>query len=255
MAGQVPGSLGERVGTTLPSTRRAYEAIAHELLVLILSGRYAPGERLPSERSLAAHYGVSRPTLREALGALESRGLIRTKVGSGTYVNDREAALDDGGDVAFDASPAEVMETRLLVEIGVARIAARRAALAPDGVEQLRAAVEALERAANPEVFPDELDAGFHRALVALSGNDYLDGLLSPIWEAMRQGLFVTMQNVSWTAADTVRIAAEHRAIFESVRIGDAELAAFTMERHLRAAMAKLFSDDADDAPPPRYFA
>ena len=252
--GQLPGSLGERLGTPLPPTRRAYEAIAHELHVLIMSGRFTPGERLPSERQLATHFGVSRPTIREALGALEAKGLVHTRVGSGTFVNDRDDLQGDG-ELAADASPAEVMETRLLIEVGVARAAARRAVLDPGGVELVRASVEALERAAEPGVFPDELDAAFHRSLVALTGNDYLAGLLEPIWEAMSEGLFVTLHNVSWTAADSARIATEHRAIFESVRVGDGELAAFAMERHLRAAMAKMFSDDADDAPPPRYFA
>ena len=255
MGGQPPGSLGERLGTPVPSTPRAYEPIAHELLVLVMSGRFAPGERLPSERQLSAHFGVSRPTIREALGALESRGLVHTRVGSGTFVNDRDDDLARGDDVAADASPAEVMETRLLIEMGVARVAARRAALDPGGVELVRAAVEALERTADPDVFPDELDAAFHRALVTLNRNDYLDALLAPIWDAMTQGLFVTMQNMSWTALDTKRIAAEHRVILECVQSGDGELAAFAMERHLRAAMAKLFSDDAEDGPPPRYFA
>ena len=75
----------------LRSTPRAYEAVAHELLVLILGGHLAVGDRLPSERQLASRFGVSRPTVREALGVLESRGLVVTRKGSGTFVAGREA--------------------------------------------------------------------------------------------------------------------------------------------------------------------
>lgn len=235
-------------------TPRAYEAIAHELLVLIRGGHLASGGRLPSERQLAARFGVSRPTVREALSALESRGLVVTRMGSGTFVADRDA-LDAASEARSDDSPAEFMETRLVVEVAVARLAAKRAPLARDGLEEVRVSVEALERTASPEVLPDELDRDFHRAVARLTGNDYLIALVEPMWDTMGQALFTTLRRRSWTADDTLRTAAEHRAVYEALRAGDPELAGFAMERHLRALMATLFEDEAVEGPPPRFFA
>lgn len=238
----------------LRSAPRAYEAIAHELLVLIRGGHYAPGDRLPSERQLAARFGVSRPTVREALGALESRGLIVTRQGSGTFVAGREALVGEP-DALSDESPAELMETRLVLEVAVARLAARRAPHDPARLDELRVNVEALERAAAPESYPDDLDREFHATVARLTGNGLLTALLEPMWAAMGQELFTTLAQRGWSADSTARTAVEHRAVYEAVRAGDPELAGFAMERHLRALMATLLEDGAFEGPPPRFFA
>ena len=59
----------------------------------------------------------------------------------------------------------------------------------------------------------------------------------------------------SWSSEDTRRTASEHRAIYEALRVGDPELAAFAMERHLRSLIAAMFDDGAFDGPPPRFYA
>lgn len=243
-----------RADELLRSAPRAYEAIAHELLVLIRGGHLTPGDRLPSERQLAARFGVSRPTVREAVGALEARGLVATRQGSGTFVAGREA-LEGAPEALPDESPAELMETRLVLEVAVVRLAAKRAPLSPTGIDELRVHVEALERAATPDVFPDELDREFHATVARLTGNDYLVALLEPMWAAMGQELFTTLARRSWSAESTARTAIEHRAVYEALRAGDPELAGFAMERHLRALMATLFEDEVFEGPPPRFFA
>jgi DNA-binding FadR family transcriptional regulator len=222
--------------------------------VLILGGHLAVGDRLPSERQLAARFGVSRPTVREALGVLEARGLVVTRKGSGTFVAGREAP-EDATEGPPDDSPVDFMETRLVLEVAVARLAGRRARLDREGMEQVRVSVEALERIADPELPPDELDRDFHGAVARLTGNDYLVRLLEPMWETMGQALFTTLTRRAWTPEDTSRTATEHRAIYEALAVGDSELAAFAMERHLRGLMATLFEDEAFEGPPPRFFA
>jgi DNA-binding FadR family transcriptional regulator len=147
------------------------------------------------------------------------------------------------------------METRLAIEVAIARLAARRAVQAPEQLAEIRVHVEALESVVEGEAFPVELDRDFHRAIVAATGNEFLAGLLEPLWEAMGQALFTTLSRRAWSAQDTRRTAAEHRAIYEALRAADPELAAFAMERHLRGLMATLFEDDAFEGPPARYFA
>src|SRR5439155_4288661 len=121
--------------------------------VLIRGGHFAVGDRLPSERQLATRFGVSRPTIRVALGQLESRGLVVTRSGSGTFVaeRDHDAVAEE---VSSDDNPAEVLEARLALEVAAARLAARRAHGDRDALENLRRAVEAPEGVANPEEMP-----------------------------------------------------------------------------------------------------
>jgi DNA-binding FadR family transcriptional regulator len=241
-------------GSVFRASPRAYEAVAHELLVLILGGHFAAGDRLPSERQLATRFGVSRPTVREALGVLESRGLVATRQGSGTFVADREG-LAEAPARPSDESAADFMETRLALEVAVARLAGKRARLNQDGLEAVRVSVEAIERIADPGAPPDDLDRDFHRAVARLTGNEYLARLLEPMWETMSHAPVTAPRGRRWSIEDTRRTAAEHRAVYEALRAGDAELAAFAMERHLRALMATLFEDEAFEGPPPRFFA
>ena len=211
-------------------------------------------ERLPSERQLATQFRVSRPTIRVALGQLESRGLVFTRSNSGTYVAEREADATTEAPTS-DESPTEVLETRLVVEVASVRLAARRAAVHREELQDVALAVEALERVAQPEQLHIGIDVDFHRSIVALTGNSYLSQILEPIWRTMDQALLTTLLKRSWKAEDTIRTASEHRAIYEAIRVGDAELAAFAMERHIRALIAAIFEDAPFDGPPPRYYA
>jgi DNA-binding FadR family transcriptional regulator len=234
---------------------RAFEAVAHELAVLVRAGHFVPGDRLPSERQLAARFGVSRPTVRVALGALESMGLVETRPGSGTFVAQRERTSADGSFPATDENPAELMEARIALEVAVARLAARRVPANAEALEEVRLTVEALERVASPQDVPDEIDRDFHRAVARLTGNAYVVALLEPVWESMSKPLFTALLRRSWSAELTERTAVEHRSILEALRARDPELAAFAMERHLRALVAAIFDEDAFEGPPPRFFA
>jgi DNA-binding FadR family transcriptional regulator len=96
-------------------TRRQYQLVADRIRALIESDGIAPGSRLPAERELAVQLGVSRPSLREALIALEIDGRVEIRGGSGVYVC---APLEEG-DVATPAlgeSPAELMNARVVLE-------------------------------------------------------------------------------------------------------------------------------------------
>ncbi len=246
-------AVPESALSTLHLSRRAHEFVAHELLVLILSGRFAAGERLPPERRLATEFGVSRPTIRQALGVLASHGLVESRIGSGTFV---VGVPEAEGSAAGRSSRelADVMESRLVFEVGAARLAARRAQREREGLDFVQAIVEALERTVDRESFPVEIDVAFHRSVVELTGNDHLVRLVQPCWEAMGAILPSAARPV-WTREDTNRAAAQHRAIYEAVRVGDAELAGFAMERHLRAETARFADEASGEGPPARFFA
>ena len=237
----------------LPLSRRAHEFVAHELLVLILSGGFEAGDRLPAERTLAADFGVSRPTVRQAVGVLAARGVVEARVGSGTFVVGTPTA-GDIAEPATGATLAEVMEARLVFEVGGVRLAARRAQRSREDTALLGAVVEALERARDRGSFPVEIDVAFHRAIVRLAGNTQLEALVAPCWQAIVSTVAPAARG-TWTTEDTARMAVQHRAVFEALRLGDAELAGFEMERHLRAELSRLAGGDDADGPPSRFFA
>jgi len=235
--------------SALQLSRRAHEFVAHELLVLILSGRFRAGDRLPPERQLATGFGVSRPTIRQALRVLAENGLVESRIGSGTFVVG--PAHETGG--AGDEDLRDVMESRLVFEVGAVRLAARRQR-GGDDLELLRAIVEALERATGHDKYPIEIDVAFHRGIVQLTGNTHLANLVAPCWGSLSAAV-ETAAARPWAADDSARMAEQHRGIFEAVRAGDAELAGFAMERNLRAELARLVDDSSADGPPARFFA
>src|SRR6516165_1395491 len=96
-------------------SRRLYRQIADQIAALIEKGEYAAGARLPPERDLARQLGVSRPSVRAALIALEVEGYVEVRVGSGVYVR---GPRDGAGHVVLSAEsgPFELIRARSLVE-------------------------------------------------------------------------------------------------------------------------------------------
>src|SRR6185436_6137095 len=84
------GESGTGILRRMAESRRLYEQIAQQLASAIASAEYEVGQRLPSERELAQQFGVSRPTVREAIIALELDELVEVRTGSGVYVTNRE---------------------------------------------------------------------------------------------------------------------------------------------------------------------
>ena len=136
-----------------------YERIAERLAADIRAGRLAPGERLPGERELARRLEVGRASVREAIAALALRGVLATRPGAGSYVADDALERLAPGEVgAHDAGPFDLLEARLLLEPGVAALAARRGRRDPeaeraarrDGRRRGRARPRGLERRRPP---------------------------------------------------------------------------------------------------------
>jgi GntR family transcriptional repressor for pyruvate dehydrogenase complex len=209
----------------------AEEKVIHYVEDQIRDGKLRLGGRLPGERELAAHLGVSRPSLRAGLGALQAMGVVRTRHGAGTYVVEGPPALGSR-QLQLLASlhrvgVDEIYEARRALELETAGLAAARAT-----TEQL-AAIEVeliglLASFDDVEAFVAR-EAAFHRAVAAASGNAILAALLGMLqalaWKTM---LRRARPGPAW------REAAEfHRRIYESIRDHDVARARREMERHL----------------------
>src|SRR6202042_2608121 len=103
-------------------SRRLLMQIADEVRSLIAAGEFSPGNRLPAERELARQFGVSRPSMREALIALEVEGYVEVRPGSGIIVTTPESGAQD---CSGDEGPLEVLRVRSLIEGSVAEEVAK----------------------------------------------------------------------------------------------------------------------------------
>src|ERR1700704_1923429 len=140
-------SASDRSGeTSVPleavEARRLYRQVADQLRALIDSGEYAGGSRLPTERDLAEQLKVSRPTVREALIALEVEGRVRIRVGSGIYVAEPTAAASLLSVSAVIEGPFELLRAREFIEGAIAEQAARVAK--PEDIARIDASLEAM---------------------------------------------------------------------------------------------------------------
>jgi DNA-binding FadR family transcriptional regulator len=200
-----------------------YERIADRIAAEIRAGRLAPGERLPGERELARRLEVGRASVREAIGALQVRGVLETRPGAGSYVAADALALLGDLQPTHDAGPFDVLEARLLLEPGVAALAARRGRR-DDEAETLLDAMDEAEAQEDRTAWNDG-DRRFHRRLAALT--DQVAALMDqPLWQRLRDD--------SVARPGRARIhAAEHRMIYEAIVEGDAASASFYATQHL----------------------
>jgi len=214
-----------------------YEQIAERLAADIRSGLLAPGERLPSERELARALEVSRASVREALAALQLRGVVETRAGAGTFVT-AEPPLSDPPQ--HDASPSAVLEARSQLEPAIARLAAQRAQPDP-AVENLLTAMEAALDSEDPAARAtwNASDRLFHRQLAAMTGNPVLLAFADHVASLMDEPLWQRLRDDSIAQPGRTRIhVAEHRMIYEAIVAGDAEAAAFYSVQHINRVRA-----------------
>src|SRR4051794_17230317 len=225
-----PDQMESSLSTFRPLQR--YEQIAERLAADIRSGLLAPGERLPSERELARGLEVSRASVREALAALQLRGVVETRAGAGTFVT-AEPPLSDAPQ--HDASPSAVLEARAQLEPAVARLAAARAQPDP-AVENLLTAMEAATDPDDPAARAtwNASDRLFHRQLAAMTGNPVLLAFADHVAALMDEPLWQRLRDDSIATPGRTRIhVAEHRMIYEAIVEGDGEAAAFYSAQHI----------------------
>jgi DNA-binding FadR family transcriptional regulator len=224
-------------------TRRLYRQIADQLRGLIGAGEFAPGSRLPPERDLAIQLGVSRPSVREALIALEVEGLVEVRMGSGVYVTGAapRAAVSEAA-----LGPFDIIRARLLVEAELAAVAAKQRT--PATLKRLRAAIRAMEDDIARGVMPIRGDREFHVALAEASGNAALVRVVTDLFDERNNPLFEQLgrhfENArSWRAA-----VAEHRAVLRAVSEGDVGAARRAMREHLQHSHDRFAAARIDDS-------
>jgi DNA-binding FadR family transcriptional regulator len=213
--------------------RRLYRQIADQLRALIAGGEWPLGSRLPPERDLATQLGVSRPSVREALIALEVEGLVEVRMGSGIYVTALEATpAARGAGVGEALGPFDIIRARALIESELAAVAARACTTAL--LKRLRAAVKHMEDDIAAGVMPLRGDREFHVALAEASANAALVRVVSELFDERNNPLFEQLGRHFENARSWRCAVAEHRAVVRAVAAGEAGAARKAMQAHLQ---------------------
>jgi DNA-binding FadR family transcriptional regulator len=213
-------------------TRRLYQQIAAQLSALIASGEFKVGQRLPSERELAVQLGVSRPSLREALIALELEGLVEVRVGAGIWVTSA-SGRDPGTPAQHEGEgPFELLRARSLIEGEIAALAAREANAAD--LATIRAALVEMERLEKKHQDFSQFDREFHLRIAASTRNGVLLAVVEDLWDRGRGAMWRLMEQHFQTPALQAASVNDHRAIFQAIGAHDPREARNAMREHLK---------------------
>ena len=220
--------------------RQIYEQVSERIRDEIAAGRFLPDSRLPSERDLAALFGVGRPAVREAIGALQNEGLVVTKRNSGTFVcGDAFARLSNGsanGTATADFSPSSTLDVRMVLEPAIARRAAvrgQRDSLTEHYLDQMESVYDIDDPA--QRALWNSSDRLFHRQLAVMTGDALMVKIADEVASSMDQPLWKRLKDEGIYDAGRIRLyVAEHRLIYEAVIQGDADAAAFYVEQHIK---------------------
>lgn len=221
----------------MTETRRLYEQIAQKLAGGIAEGKYEIGQRLPSERELAQAFSVSRPTIREAIIALELDGLVDVRTGSGVYVLNKEPPTGQAG--ATDIGPFELLEARRAIEGEACALAATR--MDESQLAELSALVAEM-RSENEHdvVMSEDADRRFHELIARATQNSGMIAAVQMLWDARARSPQNRSMSTKVRARGIKPRIDEHTAIVKALRRRDAEAAREAMRDHLSRVIEAL---------------
>jgi GntR family transcriptional repressor for pyruvate dehydrogenase complex len=215
------------------SVARASSSIADQIRQAIVTGRLSEGERLAPERELAEQFGVSRVTVRDALRALEAMGLIEVRVGArgGAFVTVPSGSIV--GQTMSDMmmmsalTPEDVVEARLIVELGTVTLACARAT--EQDLSALRELSQLAEERIAAKTYTRELSWDFHALLAKAAHNGAVEGLTGSFRSSLSMHPIRTREG----AAAHARTVEEHARILAALEQRDGGAARTEMAHHL----------------------
>lgn len=222
---------------TVNSLRR-YQQVAAAIERAVAEGQYQPGQRLASERDLAEQFLVSRPTVRRAVIALEMRGLLEARQGSGVYVRQGSAPVPALAPKDLDIGAFDMAEARRLFEGEVAALAATL--ITDEELAYLETLVVEMNNKEATKEQSELADRQFHITIAQATRNSAIVRIIESTWD-LRYRSRLCMQMLD--RAREVRrtpLNDEHQAIVESLRTRDPKAARAAMQTHLGGLIENL---------------
>ncbi|RZJ06821.1 MAG: FadR family transcriptional regulator, partial [Rubrivivax sp.] len=203
----------------------------------------ATGARLPAERELALQLGVSRPSLREALIALEIDGQVEIRGGSGVYVCAPPLG-SSGATSALGESPAELMQARVVLESAIITLAAARVSKA--GLQRVADALNAMREEHLRGDKPVDADRRFHLSIAEMTGNAVLVDMVGLLFDGRHTPIASRMSGGQETPRTWQTAMAEHESIYRALEARNPQAAAAAMCGHLQASHGRWVGEGAE---------
>lgn len=222
------------------TSQRLYLQVADKLADLVNNGEVEVGSRFPAERDLAADYGVSRSTIREAMIALEVSGLVEIRSGSGIYALNPSRKRSPAIVIEDLPGPFEVLEARMLLEAESIKLAAERISNEELlQVKQLLAAMSSAVEQGNIEQ-AEKIDHAFHLAIIKATRNSALLPMYEWLWEVRELSEVSKRFHLKLRNKGSTPKIEEHQAVCDALMQRDGELAKKAIQSHLTQVMNRL---------------
>jgi len=220
---------------------RVSAQIADQIRASILAGEFSPGEKLPPERELAELFGVSRPSVRQAINMLASTGMVISSQGVGTIVlsivdSASETHLSELLRVEQERA-LEILEVRKGVEGWTAFYAAQRAL--PEDLSRLQIVINAMEKNFDSGVNSLDYDVNFHILIARAAHNIVWLQLMQTLFDSMRKFQQNVWRSIYFPREDFHIAYDFHRQIFDAIRAKNSERAQALMLEHLNIAQER----------------
>ena len=232
--------MGKKLGE---NKTRLYRQVVDGVLALIDSGDFPVGSRLPAEREMSERFGVSRPTIREAVIALEAMGRVAVGNGSGVYVTEYRGVKG----VESSVSPFELLETRVLVEGESAALAASM--ITPEQLQALGKALQEMEEENRcGRTDSNFADRKFHSIIAEATNNRVLTTMIENLWETQDGLRHIKIAHQAVCTADPNARMKEHQAIYDALASGDSHAARIAMRKHFARGIDALHRSTEEEA-------
>ncbi|MCB1955793.1 MAG: FadR family transcriptional regulator [Rhodocyclaceae bacterium] len=228
--------------TLIARPPRLADSVSASLQGRIRAGELRPGDRLPTEKQMCDRFGVSRAVVREAIARLKADGYVETHQGLGAFVS-RDAGkanfrLVAPGVPAASVDLGDVFELRLLMESGIAQMAALRRT--DEDLVAMRGPLARMDEALRSGAQASDDDDAFHCAVASATHNPLVERFMEFMNAQIRESRVPTWDREGHALGRAAAAQAEHVAMFEAIAAGDAAAARLAAEEHLTAAASRL---------------
>ena len=226
-------------------TKKVYMKIVEQVRDLIKDGRLKPGDKLPPEQILAEKFGTSRPSVREALSALEILGITESRGGKGNFIkDDLNTPLYEQKyrELEEEESPFELLEARKAVETEIVGLTAKKAtrkeiAAIQESLDKMKGAITDI-----PKIM--EFDREFHINIARAAHNTLLFSMMTYLVDLLKEKLWINLKEKSWSIPGRPqKYFEEHTEIFSAIKNKDSKGARKRMYDHLAGVEKDLLSE------------
>jgi DNA-binding FadR family transcriptional regulator len=217
-------------------TQKMYMKIVEQIRDLIKEGKLKPGDKLPPEQILAKQFGTSRPSVREALSALEILGIIDSRGVRGNFIKNNNSAStlyeQAIAELQSEESPFELLEARKTIETEIASLAARKAN--SDDIEELAALLQKMKDIDDDVSKMMVVDREYHLNIASATHNNFLYSVMYTMNQLLEEKLWITMkERICKLPGYSKKYINEHALIFEAIKDRNSEKAKEKMLLHL----------------------